>query len=87
MWDEIKELIDLGERVYNETPAFFAITLSTEEGICSIFISDKGFSRNEPYDGQYTLFIENGIQKDFNSRQFNEAKAHMLRLLGEEVTR
>lgn len=76
MWEEIKELIDLAERVYNETPSHFSITIDTIEGTCNIFLSD---------DGQYIFYIENGIQKDFNSKQFNKAKAHMLKLLGEEV--
>lgn len=84
-WEKIKELIDLGERIYNETSAYFSIDISTGTGTSNIYIMDKGFKMNSRYDGYYT-FLFSDSQEEFNRRQFEKAKTHMLRLLGEEVS-
>lgn len=85
-WEKIKELIDLGERIYNETPSFFSINVGTESGMCNIYIMDEGFKKDSDFDGYYTIFFDSKAQEEFNRSQFKKAKNHMLRLLGEEVS-
>lgn len=84
-WEKIKEIIDLGSRVYNETPAFFSISVCTESGMCNIYIMDEGFKKDTAFDGYYTIFFDSMAQEEFNCRQFEKAKNHMIKLLGEEV--
>lgn len=84
LWEMIKEIVDLGERIYNETPAYLSIDISTGTGTVNIYIMDRGFEMNSKYDGFYTLLLSEA-QEEFNHRQFEKAKTHMLRLLGEEV--
>lgn len=83
-WQKIREIIDLGERIYNETPAYFSIDISTLSGLANIYIMDKGFDKDCEYDGFYTILFSDA-QEEFNRRQFEKAKTHMLRLLEEEV--
>lgn len=83
LWKMINEIIDLVERIYNETPAYLSIDISTGTGSVNIYIMDRGFE-NDHYDGLYTLLLSDAQEK-FNRRQFEKAKTHMLRLLEEEV--
>lgn len=84
LWEMIKEIVDLGERIYNETPAYLSIDISTGTGSVNIYIMARGFEEDCGYDGLYTLLLSDA-QEEFNRRQFEKAKTHMLRLLEEEV--
>ena len=84
-WEKIKEIIDLGERIYNETPAYLSIDISTFSGTANIYIIDRGFEKDSGFDGLYTILLSDA-QEEFNCRQFEKAKTHILRLLGEEVS-
>lgn len=84
LWEMIKEFVDLGERIYNETPAYLSIDISTGTGTVNIYIMDRGFEKDCEYDGFYTILLSDA-QEEFNRRQFEKAKTHMLRLLEEEV--
>lgn len=84
LWKMIKEIINLGERIYNETSAYLSIDISTGTGSVNIYIMDRGFEKDHGYDGLYTLLLSDAQEK-FNRRQFEKAKTHMLRLLEEEV--
>ena len=49
----IKEIIDLGERIYNETPAYLSIDISTGTGSVNIYIIDLRIRSNK--ERFYTL--------------------------------
>ena len=51
LWKMIKEIIDLGERIYNETPSYLSIDISTGTGSVNIYIMDRGFEKDHGYDG------------------------------------
>lgn len=80
LWKMIKEIIDLGERIYNETPAYLSIDISTGTGSVNIYIMDRGFEKDHGYDGLYTLLLSDAQEK-FNRRQFEKLKLTCLDFL------
>lgn len=76
---EIDELYELSKRVLNETRSYATFSLNYIR--CTIMINDL---RPDAEDGKmYTIYTNDPVLAEISKEEYLNAKAHMLRLLGE----
>lgn len=78
---EIDELYEFTKRTINETKAHVQFEISNTA--CCIYIQDYAIYEHPKYDGVYTIYQQPILEKE-SREDYQKAKAHLLRLLGEK---
>lgn len=78
---EIDELYELTKRTINETKAHVQFEIGNTT--CWIYIQNHALDEYPKYDGVYTIYQQPILEKE-SREDYQKAKAHLLRLLGEK---
>lgn len=78
MDNKFRELFELAMSAINETGAYVHFDICNHGHRCSVYIMDKGFKKENGYDGWYDM---TDSTSGYSLKNYRRAKRHLKRLI------